>query len=181
MLPPELIDYIFSFLRKDTLALKACSEAHPLYSRLSERHLYTDIVVDPPGVSELYKQFSENSRFLDYPRALEIRRGPFENQLILSIMAMIPRMANLISLTICERPCSFDHNEEFISTFRNCLQQSSIEKLYLSDLADFSFSVLDNGKNIKKLMLSDCNLEAAEETHFELTLISGSRDAHNLR
>ena len=73
-------------------------------------------------------------------------------------MAMIPRMANLTTLKIHTYPCPF---EEFISTFKDCLQQSSIEQLYLYGLYEFPLSVLDNGKCVKKLMLSDCT-EAEE-------------------
>lgn len=159
LLPPELIDHIFSFLQQNISALKACSKAHPLYSRLAERYLYTDLTVDLLGVSELHKQLSWNSRLLDYPRSLEIRGGSrfyFKPMIPLLIMPMVPRMANLMSLRIIGIPCSFGQYEEFISTFTNCLQSSSIEQLDLTYLYDFPLSVLDNGKNIKKLTLFDC-------------------------
>jgi hypothetical protein len=72
-------------------------------------------------------------------------------------MSMIPRMANLMSLKLRQvRPGSTMLSEHFLSTFRNCLQQSSIEELHLSFFYDFPFPILDNGKNIKKLTLSDC-------------------------
>ena len=163
MLPVELIDHIFNFLRNDTSALQACSKAHPLYSRLAERHLYREFVIEPLAVSELYKHLSENPRFLDYPRTLHIRCGlhfhvnPSES--VLLIMPMIPRMTNLISLTLHDLPCPFDLYDDFISTFRNCLPQLSIEQLCLISLYDFPLSVLDNCKTIKQLMLSDCTAE----------------------
>jgi len=71
VLPTELLDHIFSFLQKDISALKACSKAHPLLSRLAERHIYAHIVIDPRA-PEVYDDTLENPHLLDYPRTLEI-------------------------------------------------------------------------------------------------------------
>jgi hypothetical protein len=130
LLPPELIDHIFSFLRGDISALKACSEAHPSVSRLAERHLYADIWTFPHEDSDLLGQLSENPRLLEHPRALTIYGG-LEGQ-ILPTMGMIPRMPNLrlVSLAIFRRdPCPSYQFKEFISMLTTCLLQSSIEQL----------------------------------------------------
>jgi len=163
LLPADPIDHIFSFLRGDRPTLKACSEAHSLYARLAERHLYADIVVrtkNPSAVSELHKKLSNDSHILDYARTLEIDSSQADLEpprlVALSIMSMIPRMANLISLTLCEIPCSHDMYEDFLSTFRTCLQQSTIEAVCLYRFYDFPLSVLDSCKSLKKLTLSDC-------------------------
>src|SRR5258708_30023025 len=99
-LPAELIDHIFIFLQEDTLALKACSKAHPLLSRLAERLLYAHIFVCPS--TEVSDPIFENPRFLDYPRTLKIGGclGASQNIPAIFIMSMIPQMPNLISLTI---------------------------------------------------------------------------------
>jgi len=90
-LPAELIDHIFSYLQTDIPSLKACSEAHPLYSSLAERHIYARIVSESGYCNDIL----ENPRLLYYPRTLEIRftRKP----LVISIISLIPRMANLVS------------------------------------------------------------------------------------
>jgi hypothetical protein len=69
-------------------------------------------------------------------------------------------MTNLVSLKFYGPPYSNDLCDDFISTFKNSLQQSSIEEVSLYLVCDFPFSVLDNGKNIKKLTLSDCTAMA---------------------
>ena len=75
-------------------------------------------------------------------------------------MAMIPRMANLISLRITLVPTSlgpsFPLYNEFNSILADCLLQSTIEQLSLSHFYYIPLSVLDNCSNIKKLTLDDC-------------------------
>ena len=152
-LPAELIDHIFSYLRKNISALKACSKAHPLYSRLAERHLYAHIIVDlrTKDVCNLL----ENPRLLDYPRTLEIR---YRNPSPISIMPVIPRMTNLVSLKIGDLYL-FGQRLEFFSALRICFQQSSLQKLYLSHNFRFPFSVLDDAKYIKLLTLHNCSVK----------------------
>jgi len=184
-LPAEVTDHIFSFLRKDTLALKACSKAHPLYSRLAERYLYAHIVIDPRA-PEVCNLILENPRLLDYPRSLEIRSflNFTRNPLPISIMPMIPRMANLVSLCI-SYPCPYHQRDEFISTLRNCLQRSSFQKLRLSDIYDLPFSILDDAKNIKQLTLSGGTVDEDEpvssspsaQLSLETLVLSGHLDA----
>jgi hypothetical protein len=58
-----------------------------------------------------------------------------------------------------------DLYEDFLSTFRTCVQQSAIEELCLNDFHDFPFSILDDGKNVMKLTLLECTamLEGAAD------------------
>jgi len=162
LVPAELIGFIFSFLRGERSTLEACSKAHPMLSRLAEPYVYADILVpinNESAVAGLYKRFSENSRMLDFPRTLEFRRtGVFLRNVdptpeVLLIMSMIPRMTNLTSLTLKEQPCLDGLYGDFLLTFGDCLQQSAIEEIYLGDFEYFPLSILNNGKNIKKLTL----------------------------
>ncbi len=152
-LPAELIDHIFSYLRKNISALKACSKAHPLYSRLAERHLYAHIIVDlrTKDVCNLL----ENPRLLDYPRTLEIR---YRNPSPISIMPVIPRMTNLVSLSIHD-PSRLWERDVFFSTFRNCIQQSSFQELHLFDFTLLPLSILDDARYIKLLTLHNCSVK----------------------
>ena len=147
-LPAELIDHIFSFLRKDPLALKACSKAHPLCSRLAERHLYAHIVVDP-GAPDVSNSILENLRLLNYPRTLQFISHFHTPMIMISIMSVIPRMVNLVSLTM-----NGLLDEECLSAFRNCIQQSSFQELHLVGVHNLPLSVLDDVRNIKQLTLS---------------------------
>lgn len=160
-LPAELIYHIFSFLRRDTLALTACLRVHSSYSRIAEQHLYEDIVVqlhNPPAVSGLYQRLFNNSRLLDYIHSLELRSSSLVPSSIpsalSSIISIIPQMTNLISLKLHGNPCSY---EDFLPTL---LQQSSIEELYLYSFYEFPFSVLDEANSIKKLVLAYCTAQA---------------------
>jgi len=162
VLPAELIDYIFSFLQNDPSALKACSKAHPLLSRLAERHIYAHIVIDPRA-PEVCNDILENPQLLDHPRTLKILFSFLvPDPLVISIMRMIPQMTNLISLRI-SRPFLFTERDEFFSILRNCLQQSSLQKLHLFFSYFFPFSVLDGAKNIKHLTLSFCSALTVDE------------------
>ena len=136
-LPAELIDHIFSFLQTDIPSLKACSKAHPLLSRLAERHIYAHIVIDPGA--EVCNLILGNPRFLDYPRTLEIcSHLPLTpHPVAIPIMQIIPQMANLISLKISP-PYSFFHRMKIFSTLRNCLQQSSFHEFHLFRIYDLS-------------------------------------------
>jgi hypothetical protein len=153
-LPAELIDRIFSFLQGDTSALKACSIAHPVYSRLAERYLYADLQISPFAVSGLHEQISKNPHLLDYPRTLQF----FFDESVRSItmMSMIPRMSNLVSFTLCGHPVWHVLHQNFLSAFKNCLQQSAIQEVCLNNLSSIPLSVLDNGRNIRKLTLISC-------------------------
>jgi len=164
-LPAELIDHIFSFLQEYPSALKACSKALPLCSRLAERYLYANIVIDPqaPDVSHL---ILKNPRLLGCPRTLEIR-SHFDTPAPISIISAIPRMANLVSLKICG-PCRPHY--EFFSTFRNCIQQSSFQELQLFHFPNLPLSILDGARNIKRLTLYDC--AANEPISTSLPLLS---------
>ena len=56
----EIVDHILSFL--DETSLKACLVAHPAFSSLVERHLYSHITVSTIdyGPSELARMLSDN-------------------------------------------------------------------------------------------------------------------------
>jgi len=165
VLPAEIIDHIFNFLQEDIRSLKACSKAHPLYSRCAERYLYADIEVrvnHVSAVSKLYKQISNKPHILAYTRTLEFCcRGffaTFNDSVVLSMIVtmVLPRMVNLVSLKLTEESCSDDGYNDLLSAFETCLQQSAIEEICLEGFSDFPLSILDNGKHIKKLTLSDC-------------------------
>ena len=157
VLAAELVDHIFSFLQKDIPALKACSKVLPSYSRLAERYLYAHIELE----QEVGNDILENPQLLVHPRTLEIRFRllPSHNKMAISIMAMIPRMTNLVSLSICATNCQ---EEEFSSILRNIFQQPSFQELHLFNVFGLPLSFLDNAKNIKQLTLSNCTADEKE-------------------
>ena len=176
--PPELIDHILSFLRGDKSALEACLKVHPVFSSIAEPYLYADIIIRKnykTALSELHKLISENPHFLNFPRTfrLEFRRadyslGPPDPEVLL-IIPMLPRMANLISLTLAGQ-WPYRLHEDIMSTFETCIHQLTIEELCLESFRIFPLSILDGGKTIKKLTLSNCKTRPEDET----LLTSGS-------
>jgi hypothetical protein len=142
------------------------------------------------ALSELCNQLSDNPHLLDFPRTLAFHRiAKHPNQSpepkALSIISMIPRMVNLVSLTWTSHGLC----EGFVSIFRTCLQQSTIENLCLENFCDFPLSILDNSKTIKKLVLIGCTamsendllLSESGSPHQPLeTLIIGSHLEPNL-
>jgi len=138
MLPAELIDLIFSFLQENTLALKACSKVHPLFSRLAERHIYAHIVSD----SHFCQDIIENPHLLNYPRTLEIH--PL-NQPLKSIMSVIPRMANLVSLRI-NNPYLFGQRLEFHSALKTASNNHPFRDFTspISFVSHFLFSTMQS-------------------------------------
>jgi hypothetical protein len=170
MLPAELIDHIFSFLQKDISALKACSKAHPLYSRLAERHLYAHIVIIDPRAPEVCNLILENPRLLDYPRTLEILShfGSTRNPLAISIMPMIPRMANLVSLRISTHVRSTRERN-----FSQHLETSFSNHPFRNFTFPFSMISIFYPRRCQKYQAADAvNCTARGRTDFELTLVS---------
>jgi len=174
LVPAELVDHIFSFLRGERLALEECSKAHPMFSTLAEPYLYADILIhNERAVSELYKQLSDNPHILAFPRTLEILDTdppiliPPSEPKVLSVMSMIPRMTNLVSLSLSDLwqwSESLDgFYYDFLSKFRTCLRESAIEELCLKDFHEFPFSILDGGGNVKKLELYRCTAMLEDE------------------
>ena len=82
-LPPDVLDYILSFLQSDTATLKARSKIHPFHSKLAERYLYVNIAVhdgtytakpDSNGLKfrEIIKLLSKNPYIANYVRNLVV-------------------------------------------------------------------------------------------------------------
>jgi hypothetical protein len=169
MLPSELVDHIFSFLRGDRSALEECSKAHPMLSRLAEPYIYADNridVIDEKSLSELYTLLSENPHILKFARTLKILHCDYTYSRLGAdpLLMMIPQMTNLVSLSLENFGWSYGHsNENLFSTFRTFLRQSTIEELCLNSVKYFPFSILDNCKNLRKLTLIECSAMSEAE------------------
>src|SRR6266540_1126067 len=91
MLPVEILDYIFSCL--DVHDLEASTNAHPLFSRIAERHLYADIALHgyekcsncncqlPLEVEQFSSLLSERPHIADYVLNLTIHVGQVDDEL----------------------------------------------------------------------------------------------------
>ena len=159
MLPFELIDHVFRFLQNDILALRACSQTHPTFSALAERHIYADIVVNNGEIpiSELYKQFSENPHVLRFVRNIKFDvsavLSPSVLQETLTILSMLPRMVKLASIEIYGpfRWCYLSDTFRALLEFGLC--RSSATAVHLRGIYGFPLSAL---KNCRQLTLNNC-------------------------
>ncbi len=89
MLLKVLSDHILSFLQPDSVSLKACSESHPLLSRLVERHQFVHLELHHDHnykfmvyklcghrFSEFVKILRERPHIAKDARSLEVDVGP---------------------------------------------------------------------------------------------------------
>jgi len=79
MLPPEILDKIFSFLATDQASLEACSNAHPAILQLVERYLYCNVAIGTENLNggsfqtqELLTLLSGKPHISKYIRHLKI-------------------------------------------------------------------------------------------------------------
>ena len=75
-LPFDILDHIFGFLIKHSASLVACSEAHPVFSRMVEKYQYyclTIVLESRCGhLTVLTKLLSDKPRIGNYVRVLRI-------------------------------------------------------------------------------------------------------------
>ncbi|SRR5258705_12085302 len=159
MLPFELLDHIFRFLRNDISALQACSNTHPIFDVLTKRHIYADIIVNNGEipVSELRKQFSENPHVMNFVCSMTFDMSEVLStgilQETLAILSMLPQMVKLASIEIYG-PLGWYHlYESFRSLLEFALCQSSASEVCLHGIHGFPLSAL--GK-CKRLALNHC-------------------------
>jgi hypothetical protein len=145
LLSLDVVDLVLSFLQADTAALKSCTQAHPLLSRLAERHLYhkTTLDIKPGGdleITELSSLLSKNPRIRNYVRVLAINIFKDSESLIAdetsvikatsSILTTLPNL-NKIILTRTQpwpqRTWNTIHKSLRLA-FADILQQSSVRR-----------------------------------------------------
>ena len=84
-LPVELLDKIFSFLTYYPRSLRACSDAHPIFTQIVQKYLYYHCNITPFTLtqsdddggysqvpSRISKLLSETPQIVDYIRILEV-------------------------------------------------------------------------------------------------------------
>lgn len=167
MLPPEILDHIFSYT--DPVALKACLRAYPIFRNLVEPHLYAHIavlddpVLGPNGFSPV--KFTNlrlsNPHVADYVRSLHITIPslpfPFNSETLWQGMIWIwPRFRklqriSLVSSNVLWRDLPLDFREHFMC----CLRSPSLVEVSISvQLRDrFPLSFLVGCIGLKSLTL----------------------------
>ena len=190
VLPVDVVDHIFSFLREDLATLKLCIQAHPLLSGIAERHLYHTTNLDIKygcdlDITQLSSLLEKNPRIRNYIRSLEINISNSAKSLVSaqtpvikalsSILSSLPCL-NKVTLTLSNLSWTITHTT-FRTPFINILQQSSVTEVHLESIYAFPLFVLNACQNIKTLSLSNCE----DFKRFELTPSSHHLESLSIR
>jgi len=163
MLPPEIIDHIFSFLHSDLVTLETCSRAHPILFKLIQKHLYVNTTIrnDTAEIVQLSKSVSDIAH---YVRSLHIiierpRRwlrvnywGSFNEEGIAMILPKF-RMLRKISLDDCVATRWPMFHQSFCAAFIQCLRLPSLIEVSIHGTREFPLTAFVNCMSIKKLTL----------------------------
>ena len=195
-LPFDVLDSIFSFLHPNSLV--ACSKAHPLFSRVAERHLYHHITspwanpwASHPGYmlkpSKLSKLLSETPHIANYVRVLcivlvDIRSWTYPTQEarrdLEEISLVLPKFSSLECIILNAPGCFalWDQlPQSFTVAIENSLHLPTLHRIHVRDL-DFPLCILDNHPNINCFSL--CGLpqipDCSDGSNLQLTALSFS-------
>ena len=159
-LPDDVLDHILSFLQSDFRALKACSQSHPKFIHLVERHLYATVTLYDNNTIET-RQFisllSNNPHIANHIRSLEVEvtRDPIKSLQYLEDIASVLRMCSLLN-KITLKQITFGWAalpEAFRLAFLDCLRLSSMKAVCIIYVSGFPLAALRDAKNLKRLTL----------------------------
>jgi hypothetical protein len=171
LLPVDIFDHLFSFLVSDPVTLKACSETHPVLSRLAERHLYATLtLLDGNRVdhqhgmrtSDLDQLLSDTHRIRKFVQAVEVkvtRREQYQDEDLEDISSSLSKLSLLKKITLTKDgseegklrwPLLPDH---FRRAFMDCARLDSMEELCMVHISRFPMSLLDGCKTVSRLTL----------------------------
>lgn len=170
MLPPEILDHLFSFLKSDPSALKASARAHPAFSRLVERHLYAHITVSCTNEApnehtfssiQLRKLLSDKHHISNYVYSLEILANRLEDSPLfpheesdLAIPPILGQLPNLRRVVLRSRGNFWELLvEELRRAFLECLRLPSIKEVSVRGLYGFPLSALHDCSGLKYLLI----------------------------
>ena len=165
-LPTDVLDYIFSFLESDRVALEACSQSHPFLSQFAERYLYSTIKLQDGGsirdaAFEFNQLLLDTPRIGSYVRTVEVRiphKFHFEVMDLTHVSSILPKLSLVKKIALIQEGTRGDFSwenlpETFRQAFLNCLALQSMEELSLVYVINFPLSALKDCKTIKTLQL----------------------------
>ncbi len=155
MLPVEILDHILSFL--DETSLKAYLVAHPAFSGLVERHLYSHITVSniDYAPSELARLLSDNPHVANYVHGLcmiNTFSTFYANRWQETMALILPKFKNLqrVSWQIVG-----GWSGRLCEAFINCLRLPSMVGVEIIYAFNFPLSAFVDCTGIKELTLTD--------------------------
>ena len=168
--PPDVLDYIFSFLESDFVALKACSLSHPFLSQFAERYLYATIKLQDGGFvgpDAGLRVFEFNQLLLDTPRigscvrtvqVVILHKPQFDVTDLTHISSILQELSLVKKIALIQEGSRGDFSwqnlpEAFRQAFLKCLCLPSMVELSLEYVVDFPLSALKDCTTIKILKL----------------------------
>ena len=167
MLPPEILDQIFSFLTTDKASLKACSSAHPVFCHIIQPYLFADVTISSIGdngsfqTKELLTLLSENPHVSNYILHLKISIPEPSHH-----VAVLNTISTILHLPVRLTSISFIHQsyarsrilwnelpESFLTAFMTCLRLPSMKTVSLTNIRSLPLTIFDDFPNIKTIRL----------------------------
>jgi len=169
MLPPEILDQIFSFLTTDKASLKACSSTHLVFLQLVQPYYYADVAVSSTGdggsfqAQELLTLLSEKPQISNYILHLKISIPEPSDHVALNTISTILHL--LVRLTSIHHWQPYTHRiswnklpESFLTAVMTCLRLPSMEVASFANIRSFPLTTFDNLPNIKTIRLINVNV-----------------------
>lgn len=173
-LPPELLDYIFTFMRDDHPSLRHCAAVNHMFSELVERHLFYQITLSnsenyigrgEPSPAQISKLLTDKTHLESHVKSLRIVMASFgilrwftlrsmadedmgQTLLILSHLTDVSLSGLHSGITSWQR---FHHI--FQTSFARILRLPSMDSVFIHDIEDFPLSLLNNCTSLKSLSL----------------------------
>ena len=169
-LPVEVLDYILSFLQSEVAILQACTQSHPILSKLVEQYLYANIILHDENrypnnnfhglqIVEFINLVSDSPHISNYVQNLAIcvRFHGKQRRLLdmAQVLVILPRFSVLKTLTLCtigNKICPWVMlHRAFRSAFLDFLNQGPPKEVSIGCLFSISLSLLDDCERIKRL------------------------------
>jgi len=155
-IPFEIFDHIFGFLITHPASLVACSEAHPVFSRMVEKYQYYRLIIN--STICVTKLLWDKPRIANYVRVLQIEgepRHPFTwmTTVYFKRIAAILPLFPLLECIVLSYDGMINWKEGMPQVFRkameDCLRLPTLRELHIDSYCkNFPVSMLDNNANI---------------------------------
>ncbi|KAF8962965.1 hypothetical protein BDZ97DRAFT_1822349 [Flammula alnicola] len=172
VLPVEILDHIFTFMRNDLPSLRACANVNQMFHDIVDKHFYHQVTlhniqasdgqISPPQLSKL---LVDSPHIAKYVRSLEIiiaSPGILKWFMTRSlndeeIAPILPLLAHLERISVTGRRSGRIAWEKLHPTFQSSLIRSlcsrSVEQIVVNGVDNFPLSSLNHSTALKRLSL----------------------------
>ena len=157
-LPFDILDHIFGFLITHPASLVACSEAHPVFSRMVEKYQYYRLTIDLESTrGHLTRLLSDKPRIRNYVRVLRIEFDLEYGHIPITarferVAAILPLFSALECIVLSmARMVRWERDlpQVFRKALEGCLCLPTLRELHIDRyINNFPVSMLDSHANI---------------------------------